>query len=45
VEQRMLKQAYKAAGAKWTDLNSGDMDSEEVKSTNTQSPVRAFKGY
>jgi hypothetical protein len=45
VEQRMLKQAYKAAGAKWTDLNSGDLDSEEVLSTNTQSPVRAFKGY
>jgi hypothetical protein len=45
VEQEMLKQAYKAAGAKWTDLNSGDLDSEEVLSTNTQSPVRAFKGY
>jgi len=45
VEQRMLKQAFKAAGAKWTDINNGDLDSEEVKSTNTQSPVRAFKGY
>jgi hypothetical protein len=45
VEQRMLKQAYKAAGAKWTDLNSGDLDSEEVLSTNTQSPVKPFKGY
>jgi hypothetical protein len=45
VEQRMLKQAFKAAGAKWSDLNSGDLDSEEVKSTITQSPVRAFKGY
>ena len=45
VEQRMLKQAFKAAGAKWSDLNSGDLDSEEVNSTNTQSPVRAFKGY
>jgi hypothetical protein len=45
VEQRMLKQAYKAAGAKWTDINNGDLDSEEVKSTNTQSPVQAFKGY
>jgi len=45
VEQRMLKQAYKAAGAKWTDVNNGDLDSEEVKSTNTQSPVQAFKGY
>jgi len=45
VEQRMLKQAYKAAGAKWSDLNSGDLDSEELSSTNTQSPVKAFKGY
>jgi hypothetical protein len=45
VEQRMLKQAYKAAGAKWSDLNSGDLDSEEVASTNTQSPVKAFQGY
>jgi hypothetical protein len=45
VEQRMLKQAYKAAGAKWTDVNNGDLDSEEVKSTNTQSPVQAFAGY
>jgi hypothetical protein len=45
VEQEMLKQAYKAAGAKWTDLNSGDMDSEEHPEVNTTSPVRAFKGY
>jgi hypothetical protein len=45
VEQDMLKQAYKAAGAKWTDINNGDLDSEEVKSTNTQSPVKPFNGY
>jgi hypothetical protein len=45
VEQRMLKQAYKAAGAKYTDLNSGDLDSEELESTQTQSPVQAFRGY
>jgi hypothetical protein len=45
IEQEMLKQAYKAAGAKWTDLNSGDLDSEEVQSTNKQSPVKAFRGY
>jgi hypothetical protein len=45
VEQRMLKQAFKAAGAKWSDLNSGDLDSGELESTNSQSPVRAFKGY
>ena len=45
IEQEMLKQAFKAAGAVYTDLNSGDMDSEELESTNHQSPVTAFKGY
>jgi len=45
VEQKMLKQAYKAAGASWTDLNHGDLKSAEVDSTNTQSPVKAFRGY
>jgi hypothetical protein len=44
-EQDMLKMAYKAAGANWSDLNSGDMDSEEINSTNTTSPVKSFKGY
>lgn len=45
IENEMLKQAFRAAGADYTDLNSGDMDSEEVPSTNTQSPVRPFQGY
>jgi hypothetical protein len=45
IEQEMLKQAFKAAGADYTDLNAGDMDSEEVQSTNKQSPVVAFRGY
>jgi hypothetical protein len=45
IEQEMLKQAFKAAGADYTDLNAGDMDSEEVQSTNKQSPVVAFQGY
>jgi hypothetical protein len=45
IEQEMLKQAFKAAGAVYTDLNAGDMDSEEVQSTNKQSPVVAFRGY
>jgi hypothetical protein len=45
IENKMLKQAFKAAGAEYTDLNAGDMDSEELESTNKQSPVRAFKGY
>lgn len=45
IEHEMLKQAFKAAGAEYTDLNKGDMDSEEVPSTNTQSPIKAFRGY
>jgi len=45
VEQNMLKQAFKAAGANWEDLNCGDLDSEEVKSTNKQSPVQGFGGF
>jgi hypothetical protein len=44
-EQDMLKMAYKAAGADWADLNSGDMDSEEVPGTNIVSPVKGFGGY
>ena len=45
IEQKMLKQAFRAAGAEYTDLNSGDLESEEVDSTNKQSPVKAFRGY
>jgi hypothetical protein len=45
VEHEMLKQAFKAAGAEYKDLNSGDLDSEEVESTNTTSPMQGFKGY
>ena len=44
-EQQMMKQAYKAIGAVWKDLNNGDMESQEVESTNTTSPVKGFKGY
>ena len=44
-EQDMLILAYKAAGVEYKDLNSGDLDSEELKSTNTQSIVKPFKGY
>jgi len=38
-EAEMLKQAYKVVGANYTDLNHGDLESEEVKSVNTVSPV------
>jgi hypothetical protein len=44
-EQDMLKLAYKAAGLAYKDLNNGDMDSEELSSTNTQSTIKPFKGY
>lgn len=45
VEQQMLKQAYKAAGAVYQDLNKGDLDSEEHPAVNTTSPMQGFKGY
>lgn len=45
VEQQMLKQAYKAAGAIYNDLNSGDLDSEEHPAVNKTSPIKGFKGY
>lgn len=44
-EQDMLKMAYKAAGAVYTDINQGDMDSEEHPAVHSQSPIRAFGGY
>jgi len=44
-EQDMLKLAYKAAGLEYRDLNNGDLDSEELSSTNTQSTIKPFKGY
>jgi cation transport regulator ChaB len=45
IEQNILKQAYKAAGANWTDTNKGDMDSEEHPAVNVASPLVGFKGY
>jgi len=44
-EAEMLKMAYKAAGATWVDVNHGDLNSEELQSTNTQSITKPFKGY
>lgn len=44
-EAEMMKRAYEATGAWHQDLNDGDLDSEEVPSTNKNSPVVAFKGY
>lgn len=39
VEADMLKQAYKAVGAAWEDLNHGDLDSEELDTINKFGPV------
>ena len=38
-EQEMLKRAYKVVGAKYQDLNHGDMTSRELNTTNVVSPV------
>lgn len=38
-EVEMLKMAYKAVNANYVDVNHNDLDSEELKSTNTISPV------
>ena len=43
VENEMFKKASQAVGAKYTDLNKGDMRSLELKTTNTVSPVASPK--
>lgn len=45
VEQQMLKQAYKAVGSEAKDLNHGDLRSQELDSTNKNSPIQSFKGF
>lgn len=44
-EAKMMKQALRATGSESQDLNHGDNRSQELESTNTESPVIAFKGY
>lgn len=44
-EVAKLKQAYKKIGVKTADLNHGDLNSKELTSTNTTSPLGGFKGY
>jgi len=39
LEQNMFKQAAKAVGADYNDINKGNINSEELPSTNTVSPV------
>lgn len=45
-ESDMLNLAYDAVGIpRILDVNNGNLESEEVSSTNKQSPVKPFKGY
>ena len=44
-EQDMLKQAYKAVGAEYKDLNHGDLKSKELDDTQKSSPITGFKGF
>ena len=43
VENEMFKKAAKAVGAGYDDVNHGDMQSKELDSTNTTSPVAKRK--
>lgn len=45
IEQKMFKQAAKAVGAEYDDLNAGDLHSQELEDTYKQSPVSGFKGF
>jgi hypothetical protein len=40
-----LKMAYRAAGATYTDINHGDLESQEPPGGNTTSVVKPFRGY
>lgn len=39
IERDMVRQAYKVVGAHHKDMNNGDMESKELDSTYTVSPV------
>jgi hypothetical protein len=39
----MLEKAYQAVGAKYQDINHGDMRSQELEGTHKASPVAARK--
>ena len=44
LEQKMFKQAAKAVGASYKDINKGDLRSQELDGTHTLSPVASWKG-
>lgn len=45
VDVAKLKQAYKAAGVDYQDLNGGDLRSQEPPGGNITSPIKGFQGY
>jgi hypothetical protein len=45
VEQDMLTIAFDVAGIPYTDINRGDLNSYELPTTYTKSPIKPFKGY
>lgn len=44
-EAAMLKQAYKAVGSVYQDINNGDLRSQEPPGGNIKSPIKGFQGY
>ena len=42
-DQDMLEKAYQAVGAKYEDVNHGDMRSQELEGTHKASPVAPKK--
>ncbi len=44
-EHNMLKMAYAVNGTEFQDLNDGDLRSQELPDTNTQSIVKPFQGF
>lgn len=45
VEQNMLRIAFDVAEIPYTDINRGDLKSQELPNTNKTSPIKPFKGY
>jgi hypothetical protein len=43
LEADMLKRAYEAIGVRYTDVNHGDLESQETDNINTASPVAPIR--
>ena len=44
-DQDKLKMAYRAVGARYDDVNHGDLESKEPPGGNATSPIKGFRGY